>query len=95
MSTDQIPTPRTDALWEQFPTSRHIAACMAYFSLCRELERENAKFREALVSIRDGSCCLRVRARSIEMMTRAKFALGDDHNPSLSSTSATGRTEGK
>lgn len=46
MSTE-IPTPRSDALFDQFgPT--FDAAPMAYFSLCRELERDLKTVLDAL-----------------------------------------------
>lgn len=40
-------TPRTDNIYDQFGPVLHPAV-MAYNSLCRELERENAELRERL-----------------------------------------------
>lgn len=44
-------TPKTDKIFEQFGP-QFSPAPMAYFSLCRELERENAKLRKELAAER-------------------------------------------
>lgn len=42
-----IDTPQTDEIYRQFGPVLHPAV-MAYYSLCRELECENAELRERL-----------------------------------------------
>lgn len=50
-----------------------VHACIA-----RELERENARLRDALGVIARGECCFSQRAASPEMAAYAKWALNPD-----------------
>jgi hypothetical protein len=50
--TDQIPTPRTEALFFRVD-STCLGLRVVNAGFARELERENIKFKEALVKLRD------------------------------------------
>lgn len=68
-------TPRTDEVFDAFGATPHPSA-MAYFSLCRELERENAQLRSLLgAALEDSERWRWVRSENLVELLGLDYAI--------------------